>query len=95
MRLQLQHKDQGSGEIFTSFLISESELPGQKVAINGCKLAPVNVDCIISLPQVPPLVHLADDIALPILNVHVAVDQVEGPAHPEDDLRSCTAHTFL
>lgn len=71
-------------------LICEGELPCQEVAIDGRKLLAVDVDGVVALPQVPALVDFANHIARSILDVHVAVDEIEGAPHPEDDLRPCT-----
>ena len=71
-------------------LIGEGELPCQEVAVDGRKLLAVDVDGVVALPQMPALVHFTDHIPRSILDVHVAVDEVEGTPHPEDDLRPCT-----
>ena len=73
----------------TSILVFQQKLPGPQPTVDGCILLPVDVQVIVSLPQMPSLLNFPNGVALPILHIDGAVDQIEGPSYPEDDLATC------
>ncbi len=73
----------------TSIFVFQKELPGPKPAVDGGILLTVNVQVVITLPEMPPLLHLSNGVAFSILHKDGAVDEVEGPADPENDLPTC------
>ena len=75
--------------VLTSILVFQQELPGPKTTIDGCILLAVDVEVIIALPQMPPLLHFPNGVALAVLHKDGAVDQIERPPHPENDLATC------
>lgn len=79
----------GATHVLTSLLVLQQELPGPQAAIDSCILLPVDVQVIVPLPQVPPLLHFPNGVALAILHKDGAVDQVEGSPHPENHLTAC------
>lgn len=73
----------------TSIFVFQKELPGPKPAVDGGILLTVNVQVVITLPEMPPLLHLSNGGAFSILHKDGTVDEVEGPVDLENDLPTC------
>ena len=48
-----------------------------------------DLQVVVSLPEVPPLLHLPHHLPCPILHQHAGRDPVEGPPHSEQYLGTC------
>ncbi len=73
----------------TSIFVFQKELPGPQPTVDSGILLTVNVQVVITLPEMPPLLNLSNGIAFPILHKDGTVDEVEGPADLENDLPTC------
>lgn len=73
----------------TSIFVFQKEFPGPQPTVDSGILLTVNVQVVITLPEMPPLLHLSNGVAFSILHKDGAVDEVEGPADPENDLPTC------
>ncbi len=79
----------------TSLLVPQDKFPGQKIALDICKLAPPEVYVIVALPEMPSLLHLTNLIAFTVLHYDRAVDEMGWLPHPEDYLLPCVQGTKL
>ncbi len=73
----------------TSIFVFQKELPGPQTTVDSGILLTVNVQVVITLPEMPPLLHLSNGVAFPILHKDGTVDEVEWPADLENDLPTC------
>ena len=78
-----------SAWLLTTISILQQKLPSPQPTIDCGILLAIDVQVIVTLPEVPPLLHFSDGAPLPVLHIYGGVDEVEGSPHSEDDLTSC------
>lgn len=76
-------------QYITSIFVFQKELPSPQPTVDSGILLTVNVQVVVTLPQMPPLLDLSNGVAFPVLHKDGTVDEVEGPADLENDLTTC------
>ena len=79
-------------EGLTSIFVFQQKLPCPQATVDCRELLTVYVQVVITLPEVPSLLHLPNGVSFPILDKDGAIDEVEGPTNLEDDLTTYRQH---